>query len=338
MKYLTATLAGALCLAFTGCVSYTGITEMGDDLSDKVNQGYAAEAAKAFQSRMKAPPRPVIIQEADGVNLFLSPEAASGHPLCRDVAVRKELMLAFKAQLREKIAGIKDFKLIDEARAPMIDVSAVGDVPPPPQNYRITYNIIAIDLRESAAGGLAAGDVWGQLKARAGKQTNGQKFCDATAKVEIRLFKPNGTDCVFSFTGEGGIRQLVDVYNPVTKELLLGAVHAAVNNAMDAYAAKFGPPIYVTDTCQDGRFARLSVGSRFGIQAGQRVQFYRNKIRESVTGEDEVQMVVVASGVVGGHRAPVEEDAAWVSIDQYNAEARTVFRWTSARILSDTGK
>lgn len=320
----------ASALSFVGCVSYNGITEVGDDMVDEANQAYAGEAQKAYVARMKAPPRPVVIREAPGMNLFLAP-AAGGHPLCQNLAVRKELVVAFKDQLRDIVSGIKDFKLIDES-TPMVSVVAEGDAPPP-QNYLMTYNITSIELRENAGGSLATGLAGSAVGGRAGRQVANQKFWDAIAKVEVRLFKPNGTDCIFSFVGDGVFTKMVDANNPLSKDLLLGAVKAAADNAMAGYAVKFGPPIFVTDTCQNGRFARLSVGAKFGVQAAQRVEFYRNRVRKGATGEDEVSRQVVGSGIVGRAKAPVEDDGAWVLVNDYDVEKRTVFRWTSARIL-----
>ncbi len=320
----------ASALSFVGCVSYNGITESGDDLVDEANQAYAGEAQKAYIARLKAPPRPVVIKEAPGMNLFLAP-TAGGHPLCQNLAVRKELVVAFKGQLRDKVAGIKDFKLIEES-TPMVSVVAEGDAAPP-QNYLMTYNITSIELRENAGGSLATGLAGSALGGRAGGVVANQKFWDAIAQVEVRLFKPNGTDCIFSFIGEGKFTKMVDAYNPLSKDLLLGAVKAAADNAMAGYAVKFGPPIFVTDTCQNGQFARLSVGAKFGVQTSQRVEFYRNRVRKSATGEDEVSRQVVGSGIVGRAKAPVEDDGAWVLVNDYDAKKRMVFRWTSARIL-----
>ena len=323
-------VAAASALTFAGCVSYTGLTESGDDLADEANQAYAGEAQKAYVARLNAPARPVVIREAPGMNLFLAPIAA-GHPLCQDLNVRKELAVAFKGQLRDKVAGMKDFKLVDEA-TPVISVVAEGEEPPP-QNYLMTYNITSIELRQNAAGSLATGLGGRALGGSAGQLVADQKFWDAIARVEVRLFKPGGTDCIFYFIGDGTFTKMVDAYNPLTKDLLLGAVSAAVNNAMEDYVVKFGPPIYVTDTCQNGRFARLSVGAKFGVRVGQKVEFYRNRVRAGVTGQEEVSRQVVGTGVVGGRHAPLEDDGAWVLVLNYEYDRRTVFRWTSARIL-----
>ena len=324
---VAAVVVGAL--SFTGCVSYKGITEVGDDLTDEANQSYAGEAQKAYVARMKAPPRPVTIKEAPEMNLFLT-STSGGHPLCQDLAVRKELVVAFKSQLRDKVATIKDFKLLDE-HAPMVSVTAEGGTAQP-QNYLITYNITSIDLSERS-GSLSTGRSRNVLGKKNGQTTENQKFWDAVAKVEVRLFKPNGTECIFSFTGDGKYTKMVDVNNPLSKDILLGAVKAAADNAMAGYIVKFGPPIFVTDTCQNGAFMRLSVGASFGVQSGQRVEFYRNKVRKGATGEDEVSRQVVGTGIVGAHDAPIENDGAWVLVNGYDAKARKVFRWTSARIL-----
>ena len=103
----------------TGCVSYTGQLLDTDEIVDQDNQEFASAAQKAFEARMKAPPRPVVVTEAPEMGIFLNPSSSmySGHPLCNDINVRKEAALAFKAQLRQKVSSIKDFKLVEEAQA-----------------------------------------------------------------------------------------------------------------------------------------------------------------------------------------------------------------------------
>ena len=107
---------------------------------------------------------------------------------------------------------------------------------------------------------------------------------------------------------------------------------------MDGYVKKFGPPVFVSETCQGGRFAKLNVGAKFGVQAGQRVEFFRNKIRKGLSGEDEVAKVVVGNGIVGEKNAPVQPDGAWVFIENYDEVNRSVFRWTSARIMESDNR
>lgn len=317
-----------------GCVSYNGQSLASDELADEANQVYAAKAQKAFEARMKAPPRPVIVTEAPEMALFLAPgkSAFSGHPLCNDMSVRKEAALAFKAQLRQKIATIKDFRLVEEAQA----MVAVGDETVPSQNYRLTYNITSLALRESATGFVSSGLTTTALTK--GPRDPSEKYWDGVASVEVRLFKPDGTSQIFSFTGEGICTKTETATTPLDKTILSEAVKAAADNAMDGYVKKFGPPIFVAETCQGGQFAKLSVGSKFGVQAGQRVEFYRNKVRKGVSGEEEVARIVVGNGIVGEKNAPVEPDGAWVFIENFDELTRSVFRWTSARIMESDNR
>ena len=329
-------LAAVSAMSFVGCVSYKGLSEPGDDLADEANQAFARTAQEEFVKRLNAPARPVVIKEAPGMNLFLAPTTdrvptTDAQTLCQSLVVRKELSVAFKSQLREKVAGIKDFKLIEDA-TPVINITAEGEAAVP-QNYLMTYNITSIELRENAVGSLATGLGGRAIGGGAGRLVAGQKFWDAIAQVEVRLFKPGGVECIFSFVGEGRYRKMVDENNPLSKDLLLGAVKAAANNAMEGYVVKFGPPIFVTDTCQNGQFARLSVGAKFGVVPNQKVEFYRNKVRQGVSGEAEVARQVVGTGVIGVKNAPVEDDGAWVLVNDYDEKRRTVFRWTFARIL-----
>ena len=318
----------------TGCVSYNGRTVDADDMVDEANQAYAQQAQSAFVARMKAPPRPVVVTEAPEMCIFLDAGKSpfGGHPICNDLGVRKEIALAFKAQLRNKVSVIKDFKLVEEVQA----MVAVGDEAVPAPNYRLTYNVTSLELKENASGSLATGLAGAALGGRVGSTVADQKFWDGVAKVEVRLFKPDGTTPIFSFTGEGVYNKMVDANSPLDKTFLLEAVKIAANNAMDGYVQKFGPPIFVADTCQGGQFAKLNVGAKFGVQAGQRVEFYRNKVRKGVSGEDEVSRKVVGNGVVGEKNAPVEEDGAWVFVEDFDSSNRSVFRWTSARIMPAT--
>ena len=330
-QLMTAAFAAAV---LTGCVSYNGQTLPADDMVDETNQAFAAEAQKAFIARMKAPPRPVVVTEAPEIGIFLDPNKGifSGHPLCRDISVRKEAALTFKAALRQMVSGIKDFKLVEEAQA----MVAVGDEAVSPANYRLTYNITSLAIRESSTGFVSSGLVTTALTK--GPRNSTDKYWDGVATVEVRLFKPDGVSQIFSFTGEGICTKVETPTTPLDKTILSEAVKAAAVNAMEGYVKKFGPPIFVAETCQGGRFAKLNVGSRFGVQAGQRVEFYRNTVRKGLSGADEVARVVVGNGIVGEKNAPVEPDGAWVFVENFDEVARSVFRWTSARIMESDNR
>ena len=318
----------------TGCATrYTGLTMAGDDLTDDANRAYAAQAQKAYEARMNAPARPVVITEAPGMNLFLGPKSPfAGHPLCSDLGVRKEVALAFKSALRDKVSSIKDFRLVDEAPQPLV---AVGDElrQTAPTNYRMTYNITSLELKENASGSLATGLIGSAVGGNAGQQVATQKFWDGVATVEVRLFKPDGVTPIFSFTGKGVYNKMVSAYAPIDKTFLIEAVKLAANNAMEKYAQKFEVPIFVTDTCQGGAYARLNIGSRLGAQRNMRVEFFQNVVRKGLNGEDEQARRVIGCGIIGARRAPVEPDGAWVYLERFDPERRTVFRWTSAHLI-----
>ena len=327
----TAACAAAM---LTGCVSYTGQSLDTDEMVDQDNQQFASEAHKAFVARMKAPPRPVVVTEAPEMSIFLNPASStfSGHPLCNDISVRKEAALAFKAQLRQKVSSIKDFSLVEEAQA----MVSVGDDVTASQNYRLTYNITSLALREHSTGFVSSGPR--TTAYTKGPRESNEKYWDGVATVEVRLFKPDGTTQVFSFTGEGLCTKIETPTTPLDKTILADAVKAAADNAMDGYVKKFGPPIFVTESCQGGQFVKLNIGSKFGVQAGQRVEFFRNKVRKGLDGNDEVSRVVVGNGIVGAKNAPVEPDGAWVFVENFDALQRSVFRWTSARVMESDNR
>ena len=60
---------------------------------------------------------------------------------------------------------------------------------------------------------------------------------------------------------------------------------------------------------------------------------FRNKVRTGLDGNTEVSRVVVGNGIVGEKNAPVEPDGAWVFVENFDPLTRSVFRWTSARVM-----
>lgn len=313
-----------------GCVSYNGSISPGDDLIDEGNQLFAKKAAQDYAARQKFQ-RPVVIQEAEGVSLFLSPNYVprSNNPraneLCRNIETRRALLQSAKAKLREIVMGLKDLKLTGEADAPMVAVST--DNQSDPAVYRITYNIANLDLQlRKLNGGMDL------VRASSSKENKIYYEWVANVSVEIRMLDPNGNS-VFTFNAIGTTSQTDDgSLNPNMTMLEQSAVEG-VDNAMKQYAYKFGPPIYVTDTCQNGEFARLSVGSDYGVAPGMRVEFFRHREKKALDGGTEMVQQRVGTGVVGKGNAPVEPSCAWVHVDGYDDKNRTVFQWTSAKLI-----
>ena len=317
-------MIGVAALCVSGCVSYTGIPTATDDMVDEANQPYAAAAQKEFDERKECDPAPVEIVEDKMIAVFLNQNPSSKYVICNDPQVRKELVLAFKTQLRDKVSGLREFKLLADAQSPLI---SVGLPPPGEQPYRMVYNIISVEMSENAGGTLALNAAIGSK----GGAASDAVIYKALAKVEIKLFNP-ANEVVFSFLGDGSDSSLST--DGPNKDMLMKAVREAANNAISGYVVKFGPPIYVTDTCQGGQFAKLSVGSDFGLEAGQTIEFYRNSVRKSATGAEETRQIVVGSGEVGAGKSPVEPDGAWVKVNDFDPTARAVFRFTSARVMS----
>lgn len=316
----------------SGCVSYTGVTGPGDDLVDEANQPYAAKAAKEYDERQKFS-RPVLIQEAEGVNLFLSPNWVPrsnnerANALCSNLEVRRSMLQGAKAQLRDVVMTLKDLKLVGDAQKNIVEITT--DMTPS-NVYRITYNISNVDmqLHESES-----------ISLKRGMSSHENKICYewiANVSVEVRMIKPDGSTA-FNFTAVGTHSQMDDGSLEPNQTMLVQATTLAIKTAMKKYAFEFGPPIYVTDTCQDGEFARLSVGTAYGLQKNMRVEFFRMRETKNVNGEVSMVKQRVGLGVIGAGDAPCDKDSVWAHVESYDKENRTVFQWTSARLLEGEG-
>lgn len=321
-------VAGVVSL-LAGCVSYNGTVESGDDVVDEGNLPFARKAAEDHAARQKFR-RPVVIQEAEGVNLFLSPNYvprstnARANELCRNIETRRAVLQSAKARLRETIQNLKDLKLVGDGQAPMVSVSA--DDQGASSVYRMTYNISNIDLQ------LRESSIFGLVRVSSGSENKLRYEWVANVSVEVRMIDPAGNN-VFTFNSIGLLSQEDDGSLSPNVTMLEQATTKGIDEAMKQYAHKFGPPIYVTDTCQDGRFARINMGSDYGIRPGMTVEFYRHREKKSLDGGTELTEQRVGTGVVGKSGAPVEPGCAWVFVDNYDKDARTVFQWTSVKLL-----
>ena len=312
----------ALSVLMTGCVSYTGYVAPGDDTVDEGNRPFAEKAYHDYVERQKFR-RPVVIQEADGMGLFLSPSYVpctsdvQANMLCRNLEIRRTMAQSAKAKLREIVTELRDLQLVGEGEQPMVSVAA--DTETVPSVYRMTYNIANLDL---------------QLKVNQFVTVNGRHPAEwtANASVEVRMIDPYGKS-VFTFNAQGCVSQSDDGSLRPNATMLEEAARVGIVKAMSQYALKFGPPLYVTDTCQDGEFARINCGTEYGVKSGMRVEFYRHRNRQGFDGKPEIAEQRVGTGVVGYGNAPVEAKCAWVHVDEYDKDARNVFQWTSVKLL-----
>ena len=72
-----------------------------------------------------------------------------------------------------------------------------------------------------------------------------------------------------------------------------------------------------------------------------RVEFFRHREKKSFDGKMELVEQRVGTGIVGKGGATVEPGCAWVYVEGYDKDERTVFQWTSAKLLEgsrSTGK
>lgn len=326
--------AAVFAATLTGCISYTGAVTPGDELVDEANAPFAKNAAQTFAQRQNFR-RPVIIQEAEGVNLFLSPQFVPrsnnyrADALCRNIEVRRTMLQSAKARLREMVSGLKDLQLTGDASAPMVAVSADDNAAS--QVYRITYNISNLDLQLRESSGL------GNFVRAASSNDNKIYYSwIANVTVEVRMIAPDGRN-VFTFNSVGTLSQDDDGSLNPNPTMLEQASINAITGAMKQYAYKFGPPIYVTETCQNGEFACLSIGADYGLREGMKIEFFRHREKKGLDGKVEMTEMRVGTGTVGQGKAPVEPAKAWVHVDDYDADARTVFQWTSAKLIKGEG-
>ena len=324
----TIILGAAALSLFTGCMSYTGAIAPGDDAIDEGNRPFVAKAVAEYRQRRDFR-RQVVIQEAPGIGLFLSPSYVpcsmnpQANALCANVEVRRMVVQSAKAKLREMVSGLRDLEIVGESEAPMVTVSADSQQPPP-SVYRMTYNVANVDL---------------QLKVNQLVKINGWRLASwtATVSVEVSMTAPDGKS-VFSFAEQGMVSQDDDGSLNPNATMLEEAACNAVAKAIGNYAFTFTPPIYVTDTCQNGEFVRINIGSDYGIRPKMAVEFFRHRVREGIDGGQEVVEQRVGTGTVGFGNAPVDKKSAWVHVDNYDKDARGVFQWTSAKLLEAPSK
>ena len=323
-------LVCALAVFLSGCVSYTGAILPGDDAIDEGNKVYAQKAAQDYAQRQKFK-REVEIYEAEGMKLFLSPQYVprSSNPrvneLCQNIEIRRTIAQSAKASLKECVLGLQDLKLVGENAPAMVSVQSDDDKPAS-NAYRITYNIANVDMQVRQ---LDLSDI-GMVS------SNNMKWV-ANASVEVRMVAPDGTN-VFNFSEMGTISQADDGSLRPNATMLEQAAVDGIKKAMKKYSIKFGPVLYVLETCQNGEFVRINAGTNFGLKPGMKIKFFRYRDVEGLDGQQEALESLVAMGTVGVANAPLEEKSAWVHIDGYDKKApRSVFRWTLASVVQGEG-
>ena len=333
MKLPSALLPILSGLLLTGCVTYDGTVMPGDAQVDEANRPFVVEAEKAYLERLKFR-RTVVIADGESIPHLVK----NGHSFSNSLDVRApyllndkndrlEIALAAETALRQFVGGLKDLVLIDkDANGSLVtDESAA-------QHYTITYNLTEFNLKGEEFKDYQRPNYLIAFKAIASVTAN------------VKMVAPDGK-VVFDFSATGYEPRLIR-YNPpiyvrsyhddIPQDIFRAAAANAINAAMAQYATKFAPPLYVTATCQDGRFARLNSGSQHGLLPGTRIEFYRHASSQGPDGQPQISLLPVGTGTVGAREAPVAPEQAWVFVDNVDPEKRprTVFQWTSARVLA----
>lgn len=334
-KYLFLSLLAVLFL--NGCVSYQNAVSGSLDMKrDEANKKTVIEAAKVAQARGNFQ-RKIMIKPSEKVGLFLNMRL---HMI--PLSWRRDLLGAMDSKLVELISGMADFEVVNAESGNLSNSPQIRRLPSAPaanQNgvYVLTYNIINAsfdDLRSKTEGVTDIVDVWvnNSTSRKVNRTIRAVQVWTAKVKVEVMLTDPTGKR-IFTFAGDAVTPQFPSERPEFAN--MKQAVEIAASLAMRNYAKKYAPPMYVVETIGNGAFAKLSIGSKYGLVRGQKVRFYRSVSRPSALNPEteEISKVIVGYGKVGLYGAPVEADHAWVYVyDNDTPETNRVMTWTSAEI------
>ena len=280
------------------------------------------EARKNFK-------RPVVVVMSEKGHRFIAPRWQPWGRGAMQLAheLRKDLMASAQSSLESILSGMRDFQLVSRNSGAVSNIGVtVSDVKSLPKEYTFTVGISNVEVKELVL-------TTGYSRHSGYRQV---RFSYVHVTVDVSLISPEGKR-VFYFEKSVAYNKRFPGLRPDVT-FVKEAVGYAVRKAMGQYVVDFGPPLYVDQTISGGLFVRLSAGTEYGIQPGQKVIFFQNKVQNLPTlpGEPpKTQMVQqqVATGVVGARKAPVERDHAWVYVPGNDDPLkRSVFLWTSARI------
>ncbi len=329
-------VAVGLLFAVSGCLTYpgTGFTPPADSLEDEANKSFVAQAQADYEARLKFR-RKVEIVPSDRVNVFLSNHAFNDV----HVAKKRELLTACESVLREKVGSLRDFEVISSEAKNGIPVAATSGEGGSSEIYRLSFEIADIQVREKEP----------LIRGSSHQKSNEHSYY-VTVKVDVTLTAPSGKQ-VFKYGSVGSSDLQTFMYTRGNSwlfnqtSMVNDATINAVSAVLNSYARDFAPPMYVKELTSGGAFARISAGSAYGILPGQRIEFYRNRLRELPTLQGEVPKTelvkeLVGYGVVGVRNCPIEADTAWVFVNGNDKPAKegrpdlqAVRLWTSARIV-----
>lgn len=327
----------------TGCISFHDYgSTPADAMTDNENMPYVAQAQKAYEQRMQFS-KPVEIKPSGKAQLFITGNISPEYP----PQFKRELLVLFENALMGEVGKLRDFRIVgSEARnmSPGATITNVDDEAEQQNRpYLLSFHILRVYFTNVSQGLLRTADLISDISGggrdyrRSTRTLRENHLWAAYAQVEVALTSPAGQR-IFTFNEDvTTLDPFLAPYPDPNK--LKDAVAYAAQKAMRSYALQFGPPMYVKQSIGGGLFVQISAGSEYGIQKGQKIEFYRHAVRTlpALPGEQprtEAFRTPVAYGTVGAWDAPVERNFAWVYVPgNEKPETHRVFTWTSARVV-----
>ena len=132
---------------------------------------------------------------------------------------------------------------------------------------------------------------------------------DGTTEVALTLLDPEGKQKLYMLVKPS-------VAQCETPEAASDALAAAAAQMLVAdYGRQVAPPAYVSEMRGNGLFAKISIGSAYGVQLGDVIRFFEQEtVANAVTGSMENRQTQLATGVV----KQLGSDYAWVKIDWFH--------------------
>ena len=238
----------------------------------------------------------------------------------------KQVGEALDSSLNAQIAGFSFFQVVDRksTEALIRDAEAIGADPAEAiggveANFIVVARIASLIIDERQTQAL-------QTKKSKKKNVQTQPSSSYSAKVtfDFRWISKATKRVVMTES----IKREVSYANSKADVVscIGNAAEEAVNEFCAKIAVKYAPPARVLDTRGDGKAARISIGTNYGVTEGTDVCFYEIVDNSDVGGEKR-DMRDIAKGTV----EIVEEKSAWVEVK--NHEKTNVRKGVYVRVL-----
>lgn len=312
--------AACSAVILTGCCAFPdAMNTRGpyDEMVDEENRPFVQKHIKIYTERQKFQMPIVVKPNPTSVELLLSNRKLPQF----SVEYKRDVLFAIGSSVSQWLATRKDFKVINP------------DVEKVPENFAEVYYDIT---------NMTAKSIDNSYRNKDGRYVE-LYYWDLGIEMNISLVK-NGR-VAFTLASSNSQRVSVDSLHAVPLDDMKALIPAAVQNIVEQYDIKFGPPVYVVELIGNGKFAKLSAGSDYGYTRGRKVEFFRHslkKVLDPASGKEITQYTPVSlgTGTIGdtycfdGCKVPEGNDFSWAYIP-WNAEpvSNKVHTWTSVRLV-----